>query len=155
LTSYAVPPGGIKADGVPPDPIKDFGALSAICPRMGGAHTPYAYWPAPPDGISLTPARIKRFYTASRVISGYSGKVDSCNQLSGSVVGPNSGNVQIDARIGGCVRTNGTGETACSDSVVDFLDGGAQAQGVVAGTFKVLRADPSVTCATVRATNFD
>jgi hypothetical protein len=157
LTSYAVPPGGIKADGVAPDPIKDFGALSAVCPRMGGAHTPYAYWPTPPEGVSLTPVRIKRFYTASRVISGYSGKIDSCDQISGDLTGPNNGKVQLDGRIGGCVRTNGSSETACPASVIDFLDAAASSQGNVNGSFKVKRIlNPAeATCAMVRATNFD
>jgi hypothetical protein len=155
LTSYAVPPGGIKADGVPPDPIKDFGALSAVCPRMGGAHTPYAYWPTPPEGVSLTPVRVKRFYTASRVISGYSGTIDSCDQVSGDLIGPNAGPVKLDGRIGGCVRTNGSGETACPDTVIDFLDAGASSQGGVKGYFKAKRVAADATCATVRATNFD
>ena len=156
LTSYAVPPGGIRADGVPPDPMRDFGANSAVCPRMGGAHTPYAYWPAPPEGISLTPVRVKRFYTASRVISGLTGKVDSCDEISGDVVGPDGGKIRVDARIGGCVRTNGSGEAACPASVISFLDDGSQAQDITAATFKLKRlTDPNPTCAMVRAVNFD
>jgi hypothetical protein len=157
LTSYAVPPGGVSADGVAPDPIWNFGANSAACPRLNdGPRTPYAYWPAPPQGLSLTPVRVKRFYTASRVISALKGKLDSCDQLSGEVVGPDGGKARVDARVGGCVRSNGSGEAACPSNVIAFLDGGAQNQQIVSATFKVKRlSDPNATCAAVRAVDFE
>jgi hypothetical protein len=158
ITTYMVPPGGIKADGVAPDPIYDFGANSAVCPREGGEHTPYAYMPAMPDGLSMTPVRVKRFFGASRSMVGYNGKVVSCDEISGDIVGPDNGKMKGEARIGGCVRTNGESEAACSDSVIDTSDSSSSAGlSVGSASFKLKRiATPSTaTCAVVRATNFD
>jgi hypothetical protein len=156
ITSYAVPPGGIKADNVPPDPIKDFGATSPVCPRMGGTHTPYAYWPAAPEGFSIMPIRIKRFYTASRVISALKGTINSCDDISGDVIGPNNGKPQLDGRTGGCLRMNGTGEVDCSATTVDFVDTtSADGQEIASATFKAKRVTTPVTCAMVRAVNYD
>jgi hypothetical protein len=157
ITTYVVPPGGISADGSPPDPPRNYGPLSPTCPRSGGPHTPYAYWPAPTFGTNMPPIRVKRMYTASRVISAYKGKINSCDQYSGNIVGPDNGKIQLEARVGGCVRTSGTGETACSSPAIDFIDQAAQNQTVVSATFLIKRmpSDVPATCASVRSFNFD
>src|SRR5262249_33549596 len=121
ITTYVVPPGGIAADGAPPDPPRNYGSLSPTCPRRRGPPTPYAYWPAPTFGTNMPPIRVKRIYTASRVISAYKGKINSCDQYSGNIVGPDNGKIQLDARIGGCVRTAGDAETACPSPAIDFI----------------------------------
>jgi len=157
LTSYAVPPGGIRADGIAPDPIKDFGAISPNCPRMGGTHTPYAYWPAPQDFALPPPVRIKRFYTAARVISAYKGTIDSCDAISGSVTGPDNGKPHLDGRTGGCLRTTSTGEVDCPSAAVDFVDTGPPNNGqeIINATFRAKRVATPVTCAMIRALDYD
>jgi hypothetical protein len=157
LTSYAVPPGGIKADGVPPDPVKDFGPLSPSCPRQGGTHTPYAYWPAP-VGFSLAlPARIQRFYAATRVISAFNGTINSCDDISGSITGPDNGKPQLDGRTGGCLRATSSGEADCSATAIDFVDTAPPNNGqeIVNASFRTKRVATPVTCAMVRELSYD
>lgn len=153
LTTYAVGPGGISSEGSGPRPIESYGATSPECPRnnANAARWPYNYPPAA-DGLQVR--RVKRFYSANRTISSYKGKVDSCNQMSGDVVGPNGGIQRVDAVIGGCVRVNGDGEAACSSSLLDFLGGGGQSQDVQSMKFKFIRSAANITCEQVRAMNF-
>jgi len=128
-----------------------------VCPRAGGAHTPYAYWPVSRDAVPISPLRIKRFYTASRIISAYEGTITSCNEISGKLTGPDAGKLQLDGRVGGCIRTNGSDETACPDAVIDSFDQTPQQSSVDAASFTVRRltGTSAVTCATVRAFDFD
>jgi hypothetical protein len=157
ITTFVVPPGGVRADGTPPDPPQDFGANSQVCPRSeGGPRTPYAYLPAVPEGLSFTPVRIKRFSAGTRVISAYSGSIVSCNELSGNVTGPASGNrMQVDGRVGSCIRTNGSGEGACPASAVDFLDEQPQTQEIVSATFTAKRLAAGASCRDVISLNYD
>jgi hypothetical protein len=155
VTSYVVPPGGVQVDGKAPDPPRNFGATSPVCPRTGGPHTAYAYWPAPAVGEVL-PVRVKRMYTASRVISAYKGKIDSCDAMSGDIVGIGGGKLQLEARIGGCIRTSGDDETACTSTSIDFIDSAAESQNVDSASFVIKRmpSDVDATCANVRAFSF-
>jgi len=77
--------------------------------------------------------------------------------MSGDLAGPGNGKVQLESRIGGCVRTNGENETACADGLVDQNDSASVSLDIVSATFKTKRvANPSTaSCAVVRATNFD
>jgi hypothetical protein len=157
VTSYVVPPGGVQADGAPPDPPRNYGSLSPVCPRGGGTHTPYAYWPVPSDGLASTPVRIKRLYIASRVISAYKGSITSCDQIAGDIVGPNGAQIVLEGRVGGCIREHGDTETACANSAVDFLDNAAMAETVQHATFLLKRwpSDIPVSCSQARAFSFD
>jgi hypothetical protein len=156
LTSYVVPPGGIKADGIDPDPPRDFGATSPVCPRSGGPHTPYAYWPAAREGLLQSPYRITRLYTASRVISAYQGSIQTCDLISGEVIGPEDGKVKLDGRVGGCIRNNGATETACTSSIVDSFDSAVISERVTGASFQIKRSPTTqLTCAMVRAIDFD
>jgi hypothetical protein len=99
--------------------------------------------------------RVKRFSAGNRVISQYTGTINSCDEISGDVIGPNNGHARFDTRIQGCTRVNGSGEIACSDTIVDFLDTSNDAsQTVNNNTFTMKRVADTVTCAQVRATSF-
>jgi hypothetical protein len=157
MTSYVVPPGGWQAESKAPSPPRTYGATSPICPRTGGPHTQYAYWPAPAEGLTSVPIRMKRFYTASRVISSFKGAVMSCDEIAGDVLGRNGDTVELEARVGGCVRALNDGETACSDAAVDFIDAAAQSETVVNTHFKLKRwpSDLPVSCSAARSFDFD
>jgi len=157
ITTYVVPPGGWPADSKAPSPPRTYGATSPVCPRTGGPHTPYAYWPAPAEGVSTVPIRVKRFYTASRVISRYKGAIMSCDEIAGDILGRDDDTVELEARIGGCVRQLSDSETACSTAGVDFIDGAAQSERVVGSTFLMKRwpGDVEVSCAGARSFRFE
>ncbi|HKU42894.1 MAG TPA: hypothetical protein VJR89_32265, partial [Polyangiales bacterium] len=150
VTTYAVGPGGISAQGSGPRPIESYGATSQQCPRgnANASRFPYNY---PPAAEGLSVRRIKRFYSANRIISVFKGKIDSCDAMSGNIEGPNGGLSRIDAVIGGCARVNGDGETACSSSLVDFFDNAEQSQDVQSQTFQFKRVSDSITCEQVRS----
>jgi hypothetical protein len=155
VTSFAVPPGGVQADGVAPDPLTSYAATSSVCPRSNPSAPRLSYnYPPAPENLSLQ--RIKRVYVASRVLSSFDGQINSCDRVSGSLVGPDNGRVQLDARIAGCVRVSGSSETACGNGVLDFLDNDeAQDQRVESGSFVIQRVPQGTTCAQVRALSFD
>ncbi|MET0384912.1 MAG: hypothetical protein ABW321_03085 [Polyangiales bacterium] len=157
VTSFVVPPGGQKPDGVAPDPPRNYGAMSPVCPRTGGTHTPYAYWPVPPEGLSTVPLRVKRFYTAARVTSAYKGALTSCDEIEGEIVGPNGGPPLLEARVGGCIRENGEGETACPNPAIEFIDSAAQSETVQGSSFLLKRwpSDLPVTCSNARSFSYD
>jgi EGF domain len=150
ITDVMVPPGGIRSDGVNPEPITQFGATSATCSRA------YSYWPALPES-GLSPVRVSRAYTAARVIQGYDGSITSCDAYGGSLSGNLNNRPRLDARIGGCMRINGSTETNCAGRSVDSLDGADSNQEVVNATFKAKRmtAAGNITCDAVRKMNFD
>ena len=149
VTTIVVPPGGVKRDGMPPEPPQDFGTNSEQC------RTPYAYLPALPQGISLTPVRVKRYYVGTRTLLGYNGKIASCDRINGDVVGPDSGNhMKIDMRVGGCIRVNGSAESGCADSQIDFLDE-QPAQAIGDTTFEMRRLPAGATCKDVTSFNYD
>jgi hypothetical protein len=155
LTNYAVGPDGDKIDGVFPDPAADYGTRSTACPRLNNNdRSPYAYPPAIPNG-SLSVQRVKRVYAGQRATFGYEGKVDSCDLISGLTIGPDNGRVKVEGRVGGCVRVEGGGETACGGSTVDFLDQQDQTQKLSETRFQMRRLPEGATCEQVRATKFD
>lgn len=158
LTSYVVPPGGVPATGSQLMPPRPYGASSAVCPRSGGPHTQYAYWPAPAQGEtgSSVPLRIKRFYSATRVVGAYQGTITSCDEVEGEIHGPDGEPLQIEMRVGGCMRASEDGETACPPSAVEFLDS-AQPQVAVRASFKLKRwpNDAPVSCAAARSFPFE
>jgi hypothetical protein len=154
LTTVVVGPQGAPADGSALAPVEGYGTTSQVCPRSNpnAAREPYNYVPAI-DGLSIR--RVKRFSAGNRVISQYSGTINSCDAISGEVVGPDNGRAHFDTRIQGCTRVNGSGETACSDTIVDFLDSSnSSTQKVEANTFSMKRVADNSTCAQVRATTF-
>jgi hypothetical protein len=123
----------------------EYPALSPECPRSNnGARSPYAYPPATSGGLNIT--RVKRVFSATRVIAEYDGKIDSCDALSGDVKGPDNGQARSETRVAGCVRVNGDGESACSASVVDFLDTQPQTQTTSNAKFKLKRLPAAATC---------
>jgi hypothetical protein len=155
LTTYAIGPGGEKADGVPPDPPQDYGPNSVECPRSNSnARSPYAYPPALPNG-SVSTQRIKRVFAAQRAIAAFEGKVDSCDQISGAVTGPDNGVSHIDGRVVGCVRVNGNGEAACAAGAIDFLDQQPQTQQITEPTFKLKRLAAAASCQDVVSATYD
>lgn len=150
ITDVTVPPGGLRSDGTPPDPITQFGSTSQSCGSQ------YAYWPALPD-TGLTPVRISKMHTGTRLIQSYQGTITSCDEYGGNLGGPVNGKPRLDIRVGSCMRVNGNSETNCSARSVDTLDGTEQSQEIVNSTFKAKRMAGSgeITCADVRAVDFD
>jgi hypothetical protein len=154
-TTYGVGPGGEQIDGQFPDPPQAYGNESTECPRLNdGARSAYAYPPALPNG-SLSVQRIKRFYGATRATLAYDGKIDTCNALSGNISGPDNGQFKMDARVGGCVRVNGSGESACAAGAIDFLDQQPQTQKPSNVSFKMIRVPDGATCRDVQTANYD
>jgi hypothetical protein len=155
LTTFGIGPEGERIDGVPPDPSVDYGRTSTECPRLSsGARSAYAYPPAIPSG-SLSVQRVKRVFAAQRVTLAYDGKIDDCNTTSGVVTGPDNGQFRLEARVAGCVRVEGGGETACAGGTIDFLDQQAQTQDVSDAKFKMKRIRDGATCADVRTTSYE
>jgi len=155
VTNFVVPPGGTT--GVLPSPPRSYGASSSVCPRSGGPHTPYAYVPAPAENPSAPPVRVKRYYTASRVIAALSGSVVSCDQIVGKLIGPEQKPIQLEMRVGGCVRELDSDETACPPSALRFLDDSAKPQAVDSAAFELRRwpSDLPVSCAGARTLSYD
>jgi hypothetical protein len=92
---------------------------------------------------------------ASRLISHFDGMIESCDRLTGDVLGPPvtpggpPGQMKADARLVECDRSNGN---PCPDSVVDDADGQPSLQQVSSATFVMERlANPDTTCAQVRS----
>ena len=156
LTTYTVGPNGAAADGSATAPVEAYGKNSKVCPRgnANAARSPYNYPPALENGATLR--RIKRFSSANRSISALDGKINSCDLITGSIVGPNDGKVRYDVRVGACVRVNGDNESACSTSILDFLDTDTETQDQSAGKFILKRvSNANITCADVRKMNFN
>jgi hypothetical protein len=155
LTTYIVPPGGTTHD-IPPPP-RAYGATSPVCPRGGGPHTPYAYLPATAESATNAWVRVKRFFSASRVISAYKGTLSSCDAISGDIVGPNGGPIKMDVRVGGCIRAHADRDTACNDAAVEFLDNGAKLETTAETKFMLKRwpSDTAVSCAAARALAYE
>jgi hypothetical protein len=153
LTTYTVGPNGVAADGSDLAPISAYGTHSTVCPRSkpDAARLPYNY---PPSAEGLTVRRVKRFFSANRAISGLSGTINSCDDITGEITGPDNGHVHFDTRIGGCLRANGDADTACSKSIVDFLDANNAPNEISANPFVMKRVADDVTCAQVRAMPF-
>jgi hypothetical protein len=157
LTTFLVPPGGIQGGMDSPLPPRSYGASSPVCPRDGGPHTPYAYLPAPADGSTTMPVRVKRFYSAFRAIASYKGTLVSCDEMSGKILGQDSEQLTLDMRVGGCIRAHEQAETACSDSAIEFLDTAAQLQRTATATFQLKRwpSDAAVSCSAARALAYE
>jgi hypothetical protein len=155
LTNYLVPPGGADSSATP-SPPRAYGASSPVCPRGGGPHTPYAYLPAATDS-NTSLVRVKRFYSAFRAVSAYKGTLDSCDQISGDVVGKDAATVKLEMRIGGCIRQHADGETTCPDSSIDFLDTAVTTQTQTRATFtlKRLPSADAASCSAVRGLSYE
>jgi hypothetical protein len=159
VTTYSVPPGGVL-HSASPFPIQDYLATSSACPRSadaGATRDPYNYvFGLDSGGLE----RVKRLYTASRVISSMSGTISSCNAtgatlIQGTIGGPDSGQAHIDGRVGGCVRVSGTsGEANCSATLTNMYDGQGQTEHITSGSFIIKRVANTVTCDQVRAMTF-
>lgn len=154
LTTYGVGPEGEPQDGVPPEPPIEYGTRSRECPRLsGGERYPYAYPPAIPNG-SLSVQRIKRVFTAQRATFAYEGTLDSCDLITGTVTGPDNGQLKLDTRVAGCVRVNGSGESVCAAGAVDFLDQQPQVQSISDSKFTIKRMADGATCEDVRTATY-
>jgi YD repeat-containing protein len=162
VTSYAVPPGGVSSTTAP-YPTRDYAATSSACPRRSSslARLSYNYLP----GVeNLTLERVKRMYTAQRVISSMSGTITSCDStgatlIQGTLGGPDNGQVQANVRVGGCVRVaaeadGGTGELDCDSTLTNEYDGQSQSQHVSGGTFVIKRVANTITCAQARTMTY-
>jgi hypothetical protein len=150
VTSYVVPPGG--TDSLSVTPPKSYGANSDVCPRLRSGTQQYAWVP------DTTLHRTKRLYTASRVISQFSGSITSCDRIDGNAIGPKNGQMQSDSRIGGGIMCRsgssvGCSNTACSDAVLDQYDVDPT-QEIISSTFVMKRIPNSSTCAYVRALDY-
>jgi EGF-like domain len=155
VTTYPVGPDGAVADGSPNAPTTTFAKTSAACPRgnASAARLPYNYPPGV-EGVSIQ--RIKRISSANRIISSLNGTLASCDQISGTIGGPSAGGVRFDTRIAGCVRINGSGETGCSDTLIDFADTNTMVQqSEGASSFVARRVADTVTCEEVRNYPYD
>ena len=75
--------------------------------------------------------------------------------MSGSIAGPDSGQLKLETRVGGCVRVNGSGESACGSGPVDFYDQQPQTQKLSNAKFTLKRLPANATCADVRAANYN
>jgi hypothetical protein len=155
LTNYIVPPGGTTRD-LPPPP-RAYGATSPVCPRGGGPHTPYAYLPATAESAENVWVRVKRFYSAFRMISAYKGTLSSCDSITGDIVGPQGDAIKLDVRVGGCIRAHGGEDTACNDAAVNFLDSAAKLETAAEARFMLKRwpSDTAVSCSAARALAYD
>lgn len=155
LTAYLVPPGGSN-DQIPPPP-RAYAATSPICPRGGGQHTPYAYLPATAESATNVWVRVKRFFTASRVIASYRGTLTSCDTISGEIVGPDGAALKNEIRVGGCIRAYGETDTACNDAAVDFLDTAVKLQTTAKARFLLKRwpSDTAISCNAARALAYE
>lgn len=153
ITTYAVGPGGISASGDGPRPIVSYGANSMVCPRGNPSAARLAYnWVPATEGLNVR--RVKQIYSASRVITAIRGTIESCDSITGKVVGPNANdNVRIDGVVGGCARVEGNGEAACSSALVNFFEGDS-AQEAPPGDIVIRRAPDSIDCAGARAFQF-
>jgi hypothetical protein len=154
ISTYTVGPGGISATGDGPRPITSYGSTSMACPRSNpnAARLSYNY---PPANEGTTVRRIKRIYSANRVITAVRGKIDSCDSISGDVIGPNANdNIRVDGVVGGCARVEGSTEAACSSALTDFFQGGASSSEGPPGKIVMRRAPDTVTCADARAFQF-
>lgn len=154
LTNYVVPPGGLNDSSKLPPAPRAYGAYSPVCPRSGGGqHTPYAYLPAPAQGSTYEPVRVKRFYSALRMVTAYKGTITSCDEISGELLGLNGEQPKLEMRVGGCIRALDDKETACNEAAVDFLDSTAQLQIAARARFRMQRwpSDAAVSCAAARA----
>jgi hypothetical protein len=90
-----------------------------------------------------------------------SGKITTCggsgvSLIQGSVTGPDSGQAELDGRIGGCVEVSSdpSGEAACSSGLSNFLDTQKQTEHITSGSFIVKRIASGATCSDVRGTTF-
>ena len=152
-TTYAVGPNGATPAGELA-PIAPYAQTSAACPRSDAAAPRLAY-NYPPGLDGLTPRRIKRFSSASRAVNEYEGTIQSCDEITGSVKGPDNGRAHMDLRIGSCVRVDGdSGEVACGSALLDFLDSTQAPSAFDSQTFIMKRVDANITCAQVRALSF-
>jgi len=153
VTTYAVGPEGMAAEGDGPRPLSGFGTTSPDCPRGNASARRYTYaYPPAADGLIVR--RVKRFSTASRMIAAMRGKLDSCDAFSGDIIGPNNGIARTDGVIGSCVRVNGDGESACSAQILDFVSGASATQSTNSSKFTFKRVADNITCAQVRALSF-
>jgi hypothetical protein len=153
ITDNIVPPGGIQSTTTP-FPPQNYGANSTACPRTtNGARLPYQYAPAQ-DGFSIR--RIKRYFNAARVISQISGKfaADSCDTITGSVLGPGGGAPQNDGRVADCIVVNGSGEAPCSSTVINGLDAPATGTNSSSAAFIIKKVSDGITCDQVRTMGF-
>jgi hypothetical protein len=146
ITTWAVPPGGISANGDGPRPISSYGGSSEFCGGLA-----YNY---PPANEGLTVRRVKRIYSANRAITAQRGTIVSCDRITGEVYGPNSGdNIKIESVVGGCTRVEGGGETACNSTLVNFFSGESAQEGPPA-KIEIRRAPDDITCAGARTFQF-
>ncbi|MDH5676530.1 MAG: hypothetical protein OEZ06_30705 [Myxococcales bacterium] len=161
VTIYAVPPGGSGSLSV--DPLDPYGADSPICPRADDTADRYSYawWPGVGSGFLGFPAlrRVKRFHAASRIISELDGNFDSCDLITGDVIGPDNGKILSEGRFAGCVRcSSGEGancrNTSCEDALIDFYDEQPQTQQVNGSSFVIKRVPIDTTCEEVRSMSF-
>jgi len=133
-------------------PLVTYGGKSAECPRSnaGAARSPYAYLPLP-QGLGVK--RVKALYVAQRVSFELHGKLDSCDQASGMLTGANGSALRFDLLIAGCSMVNGSGETDCTQGVIDTAskNGGGAALKLDNGNFTWTRMAADATCADVRA----
>jgi hypothetical protein len=154
-TTYAVGPGG-ETPGGELAPMTAYAQTSMTCPRGNetAARLPYNY---PPGLDGVTPRRIKRFSSANRTVSELDGTIQSCDEITGNVTGPTEGGARVDVRIGSCVRVDAesdSGEAACSNSVLSFLDATQVNNTFDAQTFIMKRVAEGTTCEQVRALTF-
>ncbi|HET6284362.1 MAG TPA: hypothetical protein VFH73_25620 [Polyangia bacterium] len=101
---------------------------------------------APPTALGLfgSAPTADRIYLASRTVVALSGKLDSCNEQSGTA------NVAFfDSHVVGCRLKGGT--TDCNAAQIDFVDQGRTKYEAKTGTFKSKKVADNATCADVRA----
>ena len=151
VTLRIVGAGGAMGNGAS-GPMQSYGSTSAECPRTNAqsARSPYAYLPLA-QGLGVK--RIKALYTAQRIAFELHGLLDSCDQASGAVTGGNGGALAFHALIGGCSMVSGSGETDCTQAVIDTAsaNGGVSGLKLGTGSFTWTRLPAEATCAEVRA----
>ena len=133
-----------------------FLARRQICEDVDGFFD-YAY---PPAEAALGPDRVSEVSTVTRTLEGYEGTLDaeSCDRITGEVVGPNDGRSLGNTRIVECVLSGGGGD--CDSDHLDFLDATADTPSTItAATFKMVRLSGvswgSISCSAAVGATYD
>lgn len=139
-----IPANGYTTTDVDQDGHPGITALAKTGARSDGA--PYMgiiYDINSPHTID-NPGRATKLYLAIRQITSLTGKLESCNLVTGSMNGTN------DNHVLGCLTDTGA-ECASTSAKADLLDYVRPIYNVLSGTFSAARLDASKTCAAVRA----
>mgnify|MGYP003407227808 CR=1 FL=1 len=158
VTISVVPPGGVAAGGAAA-PFTEYGATSPDCPKGDdkAPRSPYAYLPVSYKGAVV---RVKQLYTAQRLPAQFQGKLDSCNKITGKLLGASGEDLTSETLLAGCTIADGADDKPCPAELVDMLSQSSSTlpPGLklsTKGRFVLLRVPDSTSCADVRSQTFE